>query len=69
MEIKGRDLIRGVPRTVKINSQEIREALQEPIRAIVDAIKTSLEKTPPELSSDIHDRGIVLTGGGALLTN
>lgn len=69
MEIKGRDLIRGVPRTTKINSQEIREALQEPIRAIVDAIKTSLEKTPPELSSDIHDRGIVLTGGGALLTN
>jgi len=69
MEIKGRDLIRGVPRTIKINSQEIREALQEPIRAIIDAVKTSLEKTPPELSSDIHDRGIVLTGGGALLTN
>ncbi|MCB0308433.1 MAG: rod shape-determining protein [Bdellovibrionales bacterium] len=69
LEIKGRDLIRGIPRTVKITAQEIRETLQEPIRAIVDAVKTSLEKTPPELASDIHDRGIVLTGGGALLKN
>ncbi len=69
MEIKGRDLVRGMPRTIKISSDEIRETLQEPIRAIIDAVKTSLEKTPPELASDIHDRGIVLTGGGALLKN
>jgi rod shape-determining protein MreB len=67
--VKGRDLIRGVPRTVQIKTSEIREALQEPIRAIVDTIKTTLEKTPPELSSDIHDRGIVLTGGVAMLKN
>lgn len=69
MEIKGRDLVRGMPRTIKISSDEIRETLQEPIRAIVEAIKSSLEKTPPELASDIYDRGIVLTGGGALLRN
>jgi rod shape-determining protein MreB len=69
LDVKGRDLVRGVPRTVKIDSIEIREALQEPIRAIIDAVKTTLEKTPPELASDIFDRGIVLTGGGALLRN
>lgn len=67
--VKGRDLIRGVPRTVSIKASEIREALQEPIRAIVDTIKTTLEKTPPELAADIHDRGIVLTGGVAQLKN
>jgi rod shape-determining protein MreB len=67
--VKGRDLIRGVPRTVQIKASEIREALQEPIRAIVDTIKSTLEKTPPELAADIHDRGIVLTGGVALLKN
>jgi rod shape-determining protein MreB and related proteins len=67
MDVKGRDLVRGVPRTITVNSQEVREALLEPIRAIVDAVKTTLEKTPPELASDIYDRGIVLTGGGALL--
>ncbi len=67
--VKGRDLIRGVPRIVQIKSSEIREALQEPIRAIVDTIKSTLEKTPPELAADIHDRGIVLTGGCALLKN
>ena len=69
MDIKGRDLIRGVPRTIKVTSEEIREALQEPIRAIVEAIKATLEKTPPELAADVNDRGIVLTGGGALLKN
>lgn len=67
--VKGRDLIRGVPRTVQIKASEIREALQEPIRAIVDTIKSTLEKTPPELAADIHDRGIVLTGGVAQLKN
>jgi rod shape-determining protein MreB len=67
IDVKGRDLVRGVPRTITVNSVEIREALQEPIRAIVDAVKSTLEKTPPELASDIFDRGIVLTGGGALL--
>ncbi len=67
MDVKGRDLVRGVPRTIAVNSIEVREALQEPIRAIVDAVKATLEKTPPELASDIFDRGIVLTGGGALL--
>lgn len=69
MDVKGRDLVRGIPRTVKVTSAEIREALQEPIRAIVDAVKMTLEKTPPELASDIYDRGVVLTGGGALLCN
>lgn len=67
--IKGRDLIRGIPRTVEITKDEIREALQEPIRAIIEAIRQTLEKTPPELASDIHDRGIVLTGGVAQLKN
>ena len=69
MEIKGRDLVRGVPRTITINSTEIRETLLEPIKAIIDAIKTALERTPPELASDIYDQGIVITGGGALLHN
>ncbi len=67
MEIKGRDLIGGIPKTIKITSQEIRDCLQEPLGAIVEAVKDSLERTPPELSSDIIDRGIVMTGGGALL--
>jgi rod shape-determining protein MreB and related proteins len=67
MEIKGRDLIGGIPKTIKITSVEVREALQEPIGAIVEALKQSLEKTPPELASDIVDRGIVMTGGGSLL--
>jgi len=67
MEIRGRDLINGLPRTVKITSEEIREALTEPIQSIVDAVKAVLEKTPPELASDIIDRGVILTGGGALL--
>jgi rod shape-determining protein MreB len=67
LEIKGRDLIAGVPKTMKISSVQVREALSEPVDAIVEAVRQSLERTPPELSSDILDRGIVLTGGGALL--
>lgn len=67
MEIRGRDLINGLPKTVKITSEEVREALAEPIQSIVEAVKVVLEKTPPELSADIIDRGMVLTGGGALL--
>jgi rod shape-determining protein MreB len=67
MEIKGRDLVAGIPKTVKITSVEVREALQEPIGQIVDALKLSLEKTPPELASDIVDKGIIMTGGGSLL--
>ena len=67
MEIRGRDLINGLPKTVKITSEEVREALQEPIKAIVEAVKAVLEKTPPELAADIIDRGIIMTGGGALL--
>ncbi|MFC1561712.1 rod shape-determining protein [candidate division KSB1 bacterium] len=66
--VKGRDLVAGVPKTTEVSSVEIREALSEPINAIVDAVRLSLEKTPPELASDILDRGIILTGGGALLT-
>ena len=65
--VKGRDLVGGVPRTLKITSEEIREALQEPISAIVEALKLSLEETPPELAADLVDRGIVMTGGGSLL--
>jgi len=66
-EIKGRDLVTGLPKTIKISSSEIRDALKEPVAAIVDAIKQTLEKTPPELASDIMIKGIMLTGGGALL--
>ncbi len=67
MEIKGRDLVAGVPKNIKVSSAQIREALSEPISSIIEAVKSSLEQTPPELASDILDRGIVLTGGGALL--
>lgn len=67
MEIKGRDALSGLPRTLKITSEEIREALEEPVSAILSVITTTLEETPPELSSDIVDRGIVMAGGGALL--
>ncbi|MBU0520589.1 rod shape-determining protein [bacterium] len=67
MIAKGRDLIAGVPKAIEINSEEIRDALAEPVSAVVDALKTSLEKTPPELAADIRDRGIIMTGGGALL--
>ncbi len=69
MEIKGRDLISGVPKTVSISAEEIREAINENIQVIVQAIKEALEQTPPELAADIVDRGIVLTGGGSLLKN
>ncbi|MDH5491799.1 MAG: rod shape-determining protein [Myxococcales bacterium] len=69
MEVKGRDLVAGVPKTVVVNADEIRDALSEPINAIVEAVMTALERTPPELSADIVDKGIVLTGGGALLHN
>jgi len=67
MEIKGRDLVAGVPKNLKLSSVQVREALVEPIDRIVEAVRQSLEKTPPELASDILDRGIILTGGGALL--
>jgi rod shape-determining protein MreB len=69
MEIKGRDLVAGVPKTVVITDEEIRDSLLEPINQIVEAVRLSLERTPPELASDIVDRGIVLAGGGALLRN
>lgn len=67
LEIKGRDLIAGLPKTVTVTSEEIRDALQEPIRAIIEAIKIALERTPPELSADLIDHGIVMAGGGSLL--
>jgi rod shape-determining protein MreB and related proteins len=67
MEVKGRDLVSGIPKTVRVHSAEIREAIQEPIQQIVDAVRRALEITPPELASDIVDRGIVMTGGGALI--
>lgn len=67
IEIKGRDLLNGIPKTVEITDSEIREALSDAVSKIVDAVKSALEKTPPELSADIVDRGIVLSGGGALL--
>ncbi len=69
MDIKGRDLITGVPKTIAIDAEEIKEAIQEQVDIIVDAIKDALEQTPPELAADIVDKGIVLTGGGALLKN
>ncbi len=67
MEVKGRDLVAGIPKTLKLTSEEIREALAEPIAQIVEALKQALEETPPELAADIVDRGIVMTGGGSLL--
>ncbi len=69
MEIKGRDLREGIPKTIVVDDQEIREALEDVVSAIVNAVRIALERTPPELSADIIDRGIVLTGGGALLRN
>ena len=69
MEVKGRNLIEGVPKTVVVGDAEIREALSEPVSTIMNAIRVALERTPPELSADISDRGIVLTGGGAMLKN
>ncbi|HIC91409.1 MAG TPA: rod shape-determining protein [Syntrophaceae bacterium] len=69
MEVKGRDLVTGIPKILTIDSEEVRTAISEQIETIVGAVKTALEQTPPELASDIVDRGIVLTGGGALLKN
>jgi rod shape-determining protein MreB len=69
MEVKGRDLVAGVPKTLEVNSEEVREAIQEPVNAIVESVKVALERTPPELASDIVDRGIFLAGGGALIRN
>ena len=69
MEIKGRDLREGIPKTIVIDDQEVREALEDVVASIVNAVRIALEKTPPELSADIIDRGIILTGGGALLKN
>lgn len=67
MEVRGRDLVTGLPKTVTITSEEVREALSEPTRTIVESARLTLEKTPPELSADLIDRGIVLAGGGSLL--
>lgn len=67
MEVKGRDLVAGIPKTIEINSDEIRDSMIEPINTIVNAVRVALERTPPELASDIVDKGIVLAGGGALL--
>ena len=69
LEIKGRDLVEGVPKTVVVSDEEIREALAETVATIIEAVRAALEQTPPELSADIVDKGIVLTGGGSLLKN
>ncbi len=69
MEVKGRDLVAGAPKTIELTSSQVNDALMDPLSEIIDAIRTALEKTPPELASDISDNGIVLTGGGALLAN
>ena len=66
-EVRGRDLVSGLPRSVVVGSAEVRKAMEEPLHAIVDAVRSTLDQTPPELAGDIMDRGIVLTGGGALL--
>jgi rod shape-determining protein MreB len=67
MPVKGRDLTTGLPKTVSVTGAEVREALREPVTAIVEAVRACLEQTPPELAADIVDKGIILTGGGALL--
>ena len=69
MDIRGRDLVSGLPKTLTIQTREVREALNEPIYKIIDAVKNTLEKTPPELAADVMDHGIMMTGGGALLMN
>ena len=69
MEVKGRDLVAGVPKTLELKSDEICEALAEPVNTMVESVKIALESTPPELSADIVDKGIVMTGGGAMLAN
>jgi rod shape-determining protein MreB len=67
IQVKGRDLVQGIPTSVEVSSEDIRHALKEPVDQIIEALRVALEKTPPELSADIYDRGIMLTGGGALL--
>ena len=67
--VKGRDLVAGIPKTIQVNSEEIREAIAEPVNTIVEAVRVALEQTPPELAADIVDKGIVLAGGGALIKN
>lgn len=67
MDIRGRDLVTGLPKTITITSTEVLEALREPVGAILEGVKSTLEKTPPELASDIMDRGIMISGGGANL--
>ena len=67
ISVKGRDLVSGIPKTIEVSSDEIRQAMKDPINSIVEAVKFALEKTPPELASDILDRGIIMTGGGSLL--
>jgi rod shape-determining protein MreB len=69
MQIKGRDLVSGIPKIIEIDSDEVRESITEQIETILETVKMALEQTPPELAADIVDRGIVLTGGGALLKN
>ncbi len=69
MNVKGRDLVAGIPKTIEVVSEEIREAITDPVNSIVDAVRVALEKTPPELAADIVDKGIVLAGGGALIRN
>lgn len=69
MNVKGRDMVAGIPKTIEVNSEEIREAIADPVNTIVEAVRIALEKTPPELAADIVDKGIVLAGGGALINN
>jgi rod shape-determining protein MreB len=69
MEVKGRDVVSGIPKTLELTADEVKEALTEPLNSIVDVVRITLESTPPELASDIVDKGIVMTGGGALLKN
>jgi rod shape-determining protein MreB len=69
MEVKGRDLVAGIPKTLELKSEEVREALAEPVNAVVESVKIALERTPPELAADIVDKGIVMVGGGSLLRN
>jgi rod shape-determining protein MreB len=69
MEVKGRDVVSGIPKVVDLTATEVKEAMTEPLNSIVDVVRSTLERTPPELASDIVDKGVVLTGGGALLKN
>ncbi|HYZ10768.1 MAG TPA: rod shape-determining protein, partial [Actinomycetota bacterium] len=66
-EIKGRDLVTGLPKTIHISAEEVRKAIEEPVNAVIDAIKNTLDRCPPELAADLMDQGIILTGGGAML--